>query len=286
MIGNFIPNSKMLGFVSLRAATLFSLYVLGVLAAMAMAMLFKKTLFKGPPPPLMLELPPYKIPAWRNVLVTMWERGSQFLQRAGTVILAISIVLWFLLSYPKFDPTQVSVAPISPAAGVEPGPGRAPKIVQRPSTQEKPVDDDMASSQLRHSFAGRIGHVIEPLIAPLGFNWKIGIGLIGAMSAREVFVSTMGTVYSVANADETSQPLHVALKRDKWPDGRAVWTPLVAISLMVYFVLAMQCMSTLAVVKRETNSWKWPIFMQVYLTVLAWVAAFIVYQGGRWMGWG
>ena len=128
--------------------------------------------------------------------------------------------------------------------------------------------------------------MIEPLIAPLGFNWKIGIGLIGAMAAREVFVSTMGTVYSVGDADETSEPLRVAMQRDQWPNGKPVWTTLTAISLLAYFVIAMQCISTLAVVKRETNSWKWPLFMQAYMTGLAWMASFIVYQGGRLLGLG
>jgi len=290
------------GFVglSLPEVVMFSLYVLGVVAAMASAWVFKKTLFKGPPPPLMLELPPYKIPGWRNLIVTMWERGSQFLKRAGTMILAISIVLWFLLSYPKM-PLVASgrdVPDVSPAAGIRPGPGHAPPIASQP-TLEGGVRDDNAvvqiqsaseeaasAAQLRNSYAGRIGRVLEPLIAPLGFNWKIGIGLIGAMSAREVFVSTMGNVYAVGDADETSQPLKSALVRDKWPDGAPVWTPLVAVSLLVYFVLAMQCISTLAIVRRETNSWKWPLFMQGYMTALAWIASFIVYQGGRWMGWG
>jgi ferrous iron transport protein B len=297
MIATFIPNQMLWGFLSLRAATMFSLYVLGVVAAMMMAWLFKKTLFKGPPPPLMLELPPYKAPAWRNIIVTMWERGSQFLKRAGTVILAISVVLWFLLNYPA-PPSNTNAqnarTGVSPAYGVQPGPGNAPDIVNEPNAGDakkaapadtQPSEEEKMGERLRYSFAGRIGHTIEPLIAPLGFNWKIGIGLIGAMSAREVFVSTMGTVYSVGEADETSTPLREQLKNDKWPDGRPVWTTLTAISLLVYFVLAMQCMATLAVVKRETNGWKWPIFMQVYLTALAWIAAFIVYQGGRMLGW-
>jgi ferrous iron transport protein B len=140
---------------------------------------------------------------------------------------------------------------------------------------------------MRHSFGGRIGHAIEPIIKPLGYNWKIGIGLIGAMSAREVFVSTLGTVYSVGDdADQKSVPLREAMKDDRWPDGRKVWTPLVAVSLMVYFVLAMQCMSTLAVVRRETNSWTWPLFMLAYMTGAAWLASFAVYSIGRALGWG
>ncbi len=295
MIATFIPNNPLWGFtvggafvgMTLPVAVLFSLYILGVVAAMAMAWLFKRTLFKGPPPALMLELPPYKVPAWRNVIVTMWERGSQFLKRAGTIILAISIVLWFLLSYPKVDVAGLPSSDISPAAGIRPGPGNAPPIANEPTSGgDSSEEEKLAALQARHSYAGRLGHFLEPVIAPLGFNWKIGIGLIGAMSAREVFVSTMGNVYAVGDADETSESLKKQMMSDRWPDGRRVWTPLVAVSLLVYFVLAMQCISTLAVVKRETNSWKWPLFMQVYMTALAWGAAFAVYQGGKLLGWG
>jgi ferrous iron transport protein B len=150
----------------------------------------------------------------------------------------------------------------------------------------EPSEEQQLALQTRYSFAGQIGHALEPVIAPLGFNWKIGIGLIGAMSAREVFVSTIGSVYAVGDADETSDSLKEQMKRDRWPDGRPVWTTLVAVSLLVYFVLAMQCISTVAVIKRETNSWKWALFAQVYMTALAWLAAFAVYQIGRMMGWG
>ncbi|HVF10064.1 MAG TPA: ferrous iron transport protein B [Abditibacteriaceae bacterium] len=287
MIGTFIPNQKVLGFLSLRATLMFSLYALGVLVAMAAAFVFKKTLLKGPSPALMLELPPYKIPAWRNVVITMWERGSQFLKRAGTVILAISILLWFLLNYPQAPAASPQAPAISPPSGIRPGPGAVPPIVNEPSTAPEAADEEQAAAErIRNSFGGWIGRAVEPFIAPLGFNWKIGIGLIGAMSAREVFVATMGTVYSVGDADEKSVPLQVAMQRDKWPDGRDVWTPLVAVSLLVYFVIAMQCISTLAIVKRETNSWRWPIFMQIYMTGLAWIASFIVYQGGKLLGWG
>jgi len=292
MIGTFIPNTKLLSVkigswqpgLGLQETVMFSLYVGGVIAAMAVAWLLKKTIFAGPQPALMLELPPYKIPAWRNVFVTMWDRGAQFLQRAGTIIMAITIVLWFMLSYPKIDPNTVKPVAISPMAGVNPGPeGSKPIAEDAEAAHEKLV----ASEQSRHSYGGRIGHAIEPVIAPLGFNWKIGIGLIGAMAAREVFVATMGTVYSVGSDtdDEKMEPQLVQrMHADKWPDGRPVWTQLTAISVLVYFVLAMQCVSTLAVVKRETNSWKWPIFMLLYLTVLAWGASFIVYQGGKLLG--
>ncbi|HEX8552424.1 MAG TPA: ferrous iron transport protein B [Abditibacteriaceae bacterium] len=287
MIATFIPNTRLFGVFSTRALTMFGLYVAGIVAAMAAAWVFKKTLFKGPPPALMLELPPYKVPIWRNVIFQVWERGSQFLKRAGTVILAISIVLWAMLSYPKIDLATFENTPdISPAAGIRPGPNGVPPIVDEPEKSvESAREERLASAQLRNSFAGRIGHAVEPLIAPLGFNWKIGIGLIGAMSAREVFVSTIGTVYSVGEADETSTGLKDAMKNDRWPDGRKVWTPLVAVSLMVYFVLAMQCIATLAIVRRETNSWRWPLFMLAYMTGAAWLCSFLVYNIGRSLGW-
>ncbi len=258
MIGTFIPDTRV-GLFSLRALTMLGLYIGGVLAALVAAWVFKRTILKGPPPPLILELPAYKVPAWRNLLVTVWERSSQFLQRAGTVILSLSILLWFLLHYPRLSPSPETA---------------------RLSAQQK------SALQIQGSIAGRLGHAVEPVIAPLGFNWKIGIGLIGAMSAREVFVSTLGTVYSVADADEKSQTLRDKMKNDKWPDGRPVWSTLTAVSLLVYFVLAMQCISTLAVVKRETNGWKWPLFMLGYMTGVAWLASFAVFQIGRALGWG
>ena len=298
MIGAFIPPLRLWGLkmnlpilgerffgLTLPALLMFSLYVLGVLFAMGAALVFKKTLFKGPPAALMLELPPYKLPVFRNVLMTMWDRSFAFLQRAGTVILAVSIVLWFLLSYPK-PPEAASAPGVSPAQGIEPGPGSAPGIIGRQAENIEAPDPEAekAGYAVRHSFAGRVGHLLEPAIAPLGFNWKVGIGLIGAMAAREVFVSTMGTVYSVGEADEESKPLQEKLRQDKWPDGSPVWTTPAVLSLLMWFVIAMQCVSTLAVVKRETNSWKWPIFMQVYLTGLAWIAAFITYHGAIFLG--
>jgi ferrous iron transport protein B len=257
MIGAFIPEIKFFGVLSSRALTMFACYVLGVVVAMGAAWVFKKTLFKGPPPALMLELPPYKMPAPRNVMVTMWDRSSEFLRRASTTIFALSLVLWFALNYPKPSQRALDALP----------------------------DNDARSALIaRHSIAGRVGHAVEPLIAPIGFNWKIGIGLIGAATAREVFVSTMGTVYSVGDKEENVQPLRVKMHEDRWPDGRPVWTTLTAVSILVYFVIAMQCMSTLAVVKRETGSWLWPAFMWLYMTGLAWLASFAVFQGGRALG--
>jgi ferrous iron transport protein B len=137
----------------------------------------------------------------------------------------------------------------------------------------------VASEQLRHSLAGRFGHLIEPAIKPLGYDWKMGVGLVGAFAAREVFVSTMAIVYGAGGEDQT-EPLSQAMLRDTHPDGTRVWTPLIAVSLLVWFVLAMQCMSTLAIVKRETSSWRWPLFMLLYMNALAYVVCLLIYQVG------
>jgi len=139
---------------------------------------------------------------------------------------------------------------------------------------------------LESSFAGRLGHALEPVLQPLGFDWKIGVGLVGAFAAREVFISTLGIVYAVGDADERSEPLRHALRSAHTSNGARAYTPLVAVSLMVFFALAMQCMSTLAVVRRETRSFRWPAFLFAYMTVLAWIASFLVYQGGRLLGLG
>jgi len=256
MIGAFIPDVRVWGIFRLPGLTLLSMYLLGILAAMLVAALFRRTIFRGQPAPFLLELPPYRPPVLRNVVITMWEQARVFLTRAGTIILSISIVLWFLASYPRYVPR----------------PGE--------SVQE------IAGQQIRHSFAGRLGRLIEPVVRPLGFDWKIGIGLIGSFAAREVLVSTLATVYNVGSSEDVTVDLKESLRRERYPDGRPVYTPLVALSLMVYFVLACQCMSTIAIVRRETNSWTWPLFMVGYLTSLAYLASLTLFQLGRRLGWG
>jgi ferrous iron transport protein B len=246
MIALLIPSDN--PFV--KAGIMLSMYLVGLVAAFVMAWIFKRTLLKSETPMLLLELPPYRWPAWKGVLLRMWERAFIFLRRAGTVILALSILLWALLNYPK------------------------------PSKSDATPAEAVASS-----YAGRMGHTIEPLIKPLGYDWKIGIGLIGSFAAREIFVSTMGMVYNIEDADEASEPLRETMREEKHSDGSTVYSPLVCVGLMVFYVLAMQCISTVAIVRRETNSWFWPLFQIAYMTVLAWLGAFAVYQGGRLFGW-
>jgi ferrous iron transport protein B len=278
LIGACIPSITVLGFFKLTGLTMLSMYLLGIIVALLMAWLFKKTLLKGETPLLIMELPPYKRPLLRVVLRHMWDRSKLFLRRAGTVILGINILLWFLATYPR-----------NPATAHEFATKRAAISQSAEAKQLEMLDNEQAGAKLRDSFAGHFGRLIEPTIAPLGFDWKMGIGIISSFAAREVFVSTMATVYNVGKYDRSEssmQSLANTLKSQKQPDGTPVYTPLRAVTLMVFYVFALQCVSTVAVVRRETNSWKWPCFQWLYMGALAWGLAFITYHVGRLAGWG
>jgi len=272
LIAACIPDRKVLGFLKLTGLTMLSMYLLGTVVALLMAWVFKKTLLKGETPMLIMELPPYKWPLLRVVLRHMWDRSKLFIKRAGTVILGINIVLWGLATYPKTDVTALTRESAATVAAASP----------------QLTANEIAGEKLRQSFAGKMGRAIEPIIAPLGFDWKMGIGIIGSFAAREVFVSTMSTVYNVGNdnPDSTTSSLAQTLREQKHTDGTPVYTTLVAVTLMVFYVFALQCVSTVAVVRRETNSWKWPFFQWIYMGVIAWVLAFATYQGGRLLGLG
>jgi len=229
LIAAFIPEKAILGpFLGTRAATLLGLYLLGALAAVSTAFLLKRTLLRGKRSGFVMELPPYRIPSLRTLGLRLLDRSRIFLRRAGRVILAVAIVLWILMQFPRVD-------------------GEPP-----------PIDD---------SALGRTGQLIEPAIEPLGFNWKIGVGLISSLAAREVIVGTLGTIYGVEDTDETSIELQSALKRDLDLGG--------AVALLVFFVFALQCMSTVAVMRRETAGWGWPALQFGYMLALAYVGAFI-----------
>ncbi|HLH80303.1 MAG TPA: nucleoside recognition domain-containing protein, partial [Chthonomonas sp.] len=257
MTSAFIPNRRVFGIgsvtlLTLPAATFISLYFLGMAAAFGMAWLFHKTLLKGVSPTFLMELPPYRLPSVKAAAIQMVERAGLFVRRAGTVILSVAIVVWFLSSYPKY-----------------------PRLTP-----------DQA---LQKSYLGQLGRLIEPTIRPLGFNWKMGAGIVSSFIAREVFVSTMGTIYNVADTDSSAGQADLGRRMQADVDpttGKHVFTPLVAVCLMIYYVLAMQCMSTVAVVRKETNGWKWPLFQIAYMTALAWIVTFSVYHVGLLFGWG
>jgi ferrous iron transport protein B len=206
---------------------------------------------------LVMELPPYKRPLARIVLRHMWDRSKLFLRRAGTVILGINIILWYLATHPVYHAQPGQTAAVA------------------------------AGEQLRQSYAGHAGRLLQPVIKPLGFDWKMGIGIVSSFAAREVFVSTMAIVYNVAdtgNEEAQTRDLSNVMRDQKRQDGTAVYTPLTAITLMVFYVLALQCVSTVAIVRRETNSWKWPVFQWIYMGALAWIFAFAAWHGGHWLG--
>jgi ferrous iron transport protein B len=314
LIGACIPNIAILPFVSLPGLTMLAMYLLGIVVALLMAWLFKKTLLKGETPLLIMELPPYKRPVARVVARHMWDRSWIFIRRAGTVILAINIVLWFLATYPPSDQADKDFAARRAALAQVAGGPRPSSDAAIPANQNAAVetrtadtvaltapgdaraqqdtlaalDNEEAGAKLRHSFAGRLGRFIEPAIAPLGFDWKMGIGIISSFAAREVFVSTMSTVYNVGKDDKAHTGLSnlvKTLQSQKRPDGTPVYTPLTAITLMVFYVFALQCVSTVAIVRRETNSWKWPLFQWVYMGALAWTLAFVTWHVGHLLGW-
>jgi ferrous iron transport protein B len=265
MIAAFFSDRKVFGIVSLGALIILGMYLLGIIVAIIVAWILKHTILNAPPPPFVMELPPYRVPDFGNVAHALLTRTTVFLKRAGTVILAISILLWALVAFPRAN------------------------VANRTSSQtvvsEQGVNGS-SSAQIENSFAGRAGRLIEPVIAPLGFDWKIGIGLIASFAARETIISTLSIVYNVGESPDKKSAVSLvdAMRNAKRADGSPVWTPLVALSLMIFFLLACQCMSTVAIVRRETNSWRWPLFMVGYMLVLAYVASFVTFQGGRLLG--
>ena len=294
MIAAFFVGQTVFGFISLAAVLMLSMYALGMLVAVAVAFILKRTLLKAPPPPFIMELPPYRVPNFRTVFQNMLTRAWLFVKRAGTVILTISIILWALMYFPRSGQWSAVSGQTTATSGAETRPVGSVSIPTQTdvgsqdigSKDQSPKSEvPSESEQLKHSFAGKLGHVIEPVIKPLGFDWKVGVALIASFAAREVLVSTLSIIYNVGkDENEQSQTLISAIKDAKTDDGAPAWTPLKALTLMVFFVLAMQCMSTLAIVRRETNSWRWPIFMTVYMTGLAYVAAMLTYQSGRLLG--
>lgn len=338
---------------SVGGTVLFSIYVIGIVLAIIMARIFRSVLFTGEPEPFVMELPPYRIPTLQSILIHMWERSVLYLRKAGTIILAVSIVVWFMANYPndvdfskdyqaltaqaeagfsqqveeeitkplnigaiednkelealiadmtavdeEFEEKVEGLADDSEelaaltaakeaklteleAANPELFPMAARYLELKGESDEQitALENEQAHEKLEKSYAGQLGKFIEPVIRPLGLDWRSGIGLVAAFAAKEVLVSTMGTIYNVGEADEGSVALQHALA------GDSSFTPLTAYTLMVFVLIYSPCLAALAVIKRESNSWKWPVFASVYTTVLAWVMSFLVYQIGTLLGY-
>mgnify|MGYP006267639321 CR=1 FL=1 len=248
----------------LYASLLFTgAYALGLVAAITMAGVFRLTLLRGESDPTVIELPTYKLPSLRNAVMATIDRGWIFTKKAGTVILAIVIVLWWASSYPQLPETAASEQ----------------RIAEIARQQSVSLEQAEATAGLEHSIAGRAGKLIEPVIRPLGFDWKIGVGLATSFAAREVVVGTLGVMYGVGEeAVDDPEPLLNRIRDATWPDGTPVFTVATSVSFLVFFVLAMQCLPTQAVARRETGSWKWPLLQLGYMTALAYVASLIAYQ--------
>lgn len=266
LIALIIPNKLLFGFISIQGLVMMSMYFLGTFMALASAYVMKWFIKSKEKSYFILELPLYREPRWKVIVNTMVEKARIFVVDAGKVIMVISLILWVMSSYgPKDQMHAVTV--------------KYEQLVAENPEKEDEYANARQTELLQHSYAGQVGQFIEPVIRPLGFDWKIGIALITSFAAREVFVGTMATLYSVGgDADENSLTLREKMNQARWPDGRKVYTLAAGLSLLVFYVLAMQCMSTLAIVKRETRSWKWPVIMLVYMTVLAYVCSLIMYQ--------
>jgi ferrous iron transport protein B len=277
----FAAETPVAGVFTVGGLVLMGMYLLSVVTGITMAAIFKRTLLKSPKPPLLLELPTYKLPSLKSVALNLYDRGRLFVTRAGTIILAATVILWGVLHVPltrldhsRFDNARRQAATASSSTAER-------------SSALRAIAGEENAAVVANSLGGHLGKLLEPVIAPLGFDWKIGVGIIASFAAREVFVSGLAVVHGVDGADETSLSLRETLRHEKRAGtGEAMYTPLLGVALLVFFVLACQCMSTVAIVRRETGGWRWPLFMIGYMTVLAWMGAFAVYQGGKLVGLG
>jgi ferrous iron transport protein B len=266
LIGLVIPKETVLGFIGLQGLVMMGLYLLGLIMALVVSYIAKWFIRIQEKSFFILELPVYRSPRWKNVFVTMLNKAKIFVYDAGRIIMVISLILWALSFYGPPERMKAVAQKYDQM------------IEQNPSAKES-LAREKNTELLQNSYAGILGSSIEPVIRPLGYDWKIGIALITSFAAREVFVATMATLYSVGqDEDENSLLLREKMQQAKRSDGSKVYTLATGLSLMIFYVFAMQCMSTLAIVKRETKSWKWPIIQLLYMTGLAYLMSFIAYQ--------
>lgn len=265
LIALVIPEKTVFGIFNLQGLVLFALYAMGVVAALGIAAALKFMIKAKTKGYLLLEMPAYKQPRWGNVGITVFEKVKVFVWNAGKIILAISIILWVLASYGPGDRMEKAVV-------------AAEEFAVANQLDEEEQADLIAGAQLENSYIGIMGKTIEPVIAPLGYDWKMGISLITSFAAREVFVGSLATIYSVHDDGEENLPLRQKLLKEKRADGTPVYTMATGVSLMVFYVFAMQCMATMAVVKRETGSWKWTFFQLGLFGLLAYLGAFLSFQ--------
>jgi len=289
LIGAFIPARRVLGgLLPLKGLTLFAMYLVGIVTAAVVALVLKKTLLRGPTPPFVMELPSYKWPSPRIVILRMTERGWAFVRRAGTLILAVSLLVWAASYYPhNAAEVETVLAPRRAALEAQLA-GADVDAARRDAIREKlvEVDNEIASAYQRGSILGHMGRAIEPAVRPLGWDWRIGCAVIASFPAREVVIGALGVIYNLGrdlDVGEQSDQDRLAgrMRAAVWDgSGEPVYNIPVALSIMVFFALCAQCAATLVVIRRETNSWRWPAFTFAYMTSLAYLGALVTYQIG------
>ena len=261
LIAAFVPNQSV-GWLNLQGLVLFGLYLLGILGGLGTAMLLKSSALKGPKPHFMLALPEFRTPNLQTVAIKLFDRGRIFLKRAGTVIFFVAILVWTLAYFPRMD-----------SADYQPNP------VVTESLDQTFIDNSRSAAQMEQSWLGRIGRTIEPVFKPLGWDWRVSSAVVAGFPAREVVVAVMGTIYAVGS-DADDQKLSEKLRSAKWPDGRPIFTLPMVLGLLVFYAWCLQCAATLATIRRETNSWRWPIFAWFYMTGIGYTGALVIYQVG------
>jgi ferrous iron transport protein B len=261
LIAAFVPDESV-GWMNLQGLILFGLYLLGILGGLGTALMLKSSALKGPKPHFMLALPEFRLPNIQTVAIKLYDRARIFLKRAGTVIFVVAILVWTLAYFPRMDTNELS-----------------PVTNTSESTGQSDMSNARAAAQMEQSWLGRIGRTIEPVFKPLGWDWRVSSAVIAGFPAREVVVAVMGTIYAVGS-DADDQSLSEKLRSAKWPDGKPIFTLPMVLGLLVFYAWCLQCAATLATIRRETNSWRWPVFAWVYMTGIGYTGALIIYQVG------
>lgn len=261
LIAAFVPD-QMVGWMNLQGLVLFGLYILGIIGGLGTAYLLKSSALKGPKPRFMLALPEFRMPNFQTVAIKLYDRARIFLKRAGTIIFMVAVVVWVLAYFPRMDIETYNAS----VANIE-------------SSEQTSRENAEAAAQMSQSYLGRIGRTIEPVFRPLGWDWRVSSAVIAGFPAREVVVAVMGTIYAVGSEAE-DQRLAEKLRAATWPDGRMIFTLPMVLGLLVFYAWCLQCAATVAAIRRETNTWRWPIFSWVYMTTVGYVGALLVYQIG------
>jgi ferrous iron transport protein B len=276
LIGAFIPVRHYLGgLINLHGLVLLGLYLLGIIGGVLTALLMKRTVLRGPTPTFMIELPPYRLPHWRSMLLKLAERGRVFLVRAGTVIFAVAVLIWALAYFPR--PAEIGASYAGEREAIE---ASAPSDLVR-DERLSALNAAEATAYLEQSWLGRLGQFVAPAFAPLGWDWKVSAAVIASFPAREVVIASLGTIYAVgAQGDNVEGALRERLQTATRADGTLVYTLPMAVGLLIFYAFCLQCMATIAVMRRETNSWRWPVFAWVYMTGLGYLGALLAFQLG------